>query len=77
MKLVSSERTEDADELQELDREHVIDFLYGLPLSEFTRARNSLVKQQRAQGRDDDARTVAALSKPVLSAWTINQLARR
>jgi hypothetical protein len=74
---VSSGQTDDRDELQELDRERAMDLLYGLPLSEFTSARNSLVKNQRAQGRDEDARTVAALSKPVLSAWAINQLARR
>ena len=46
-----------------------IDTLYGLPLEEFTSARNELAK------RLDDPE-VKALKKPSVSAWAVNQLAR-
>jgi len=50
--------------------------LYGLPLDEFTGARDELAKAHRKAGRKDDAERVAALRKPVLSAWVVNRLAR-
>jgi hypothetical protein len=50
--------------------------LYSLPLEEFTRERNALVKRLRAAGEDEHARTVQGLAKPKLSAWAVNQLAR-
>lgn len=44
------------------------DDLYGLPLEEFTGARNALAKERpEAKG----------LRKPTLAAWAVNQLARR
>jgi hypothetical protein len=61
----------------ESDIEQVIDHLYGLPLSEFTEARNTAAKELRAGGRKDAAGTVARAPKPVLSAWAVNQLARK
>lgn len=60
----------------ESDIEQVIDYLYGLPLSEFTGARNTAAKQLRSSGRKDDALAISRLPKPVLSAWAVNQLAR-
>jgi hypothetical protein len=45
-----------------------IDALYGLPLEEFTRARNELAK------RVPEAKSLA---KPSLGAWAANQAARR
>ncbi|HET7043830.1 MAG TPA: hypothetical protein VFI37_03180 [Gaiellaceae bacterium] len=44
------------------------DDLYGLPLEEFTAARNALAKE-RPEAK--------ALRKPTLAAWAVNQLARR
>jgi hypothetical protein len=48
--------------------------LYAGPLSEFTRSRDALVAELMADGRLDDAGTVKALSKPTLSAWSIDAL---
>ena len=53
-----------------------IDALYGLPLDEFTKARNELAKKLRNEGARDEAADVAALEKPSLPAWLVNQLAR-
>jgi hypothetical protein len=52
-----------------------LDRLFGLPLGEFTNARNDLAKRLRASD-PEAAATVAALSKPTISAWTINRLSR-
>ena len=54
-----------------------LDGLFGLPLSDFTRARNDLVKRLKAEQATEEAETVAALQKPTVPAWTINQLSRR
>ena len=51
--------------------------LYGLPLEEFTKARDELGKELRRAGRKEAADEVKALRKPSVSAWTVNQLARR
>jgi hypothetical protein len=53
------------------------DELYGLPLADFTRARDDLAKRLRREGRRDDAEAVKALRKPTVAAWALNQLARR
>ena len=50
--------------------------LYGLPRDEFTAARDELAKAYRKERRKEDADRVAALRKPVLSAWVVNRLAR-
>jgi hypothetical protein len=57
--------------------ERDIERLYGLPLGEFTPARNALVRDLRKAGRKDDAEAVRGLRKPPVSAWVVNQLARR
>lgn len=54
-----------------------LDRLYGLPLAEFTAARNDLARELRETGDPDAADEVKALPKPSLSAWTVNQLVRR
>jgi hypothetical protein len=51
--------------------------LYGLPLEEFTKARDGLAKELRRAGKKEAADEVKALRKPSVSAWTVNQLARR
>jgi hypothetical protein len=57
--------------------ERDLDRLYGLPLEEFTGARNALVRDLQQAGRKDDAEEVRALKKPPASAWAVNQLARQ
>jgi hypothetical protein len=54
-----------------------LDRLYGLPLEEFTRGRDELARELRKAGEQETAAEVKALAKPSLSAWTVNQLARR
>lgn len=51
-----------------------LDALFGLPLAEFTGARNELAAQLKKSGRGDDAVRVKALAKPSISAWAVNQL---
>jgi hypothetical protein len=51
--------------------------LYGLPLDEFTKSRDELAKELRKGGKKEAAEEVKALGKPSVSAWMINQLARR
>ena len=55
---------------QEADR------LYGLPLGEFTSARNELAKRLAQEGDSSAAESVRALAKPPVSVWAINQAAR-
>jgi hypothetical protein len=50
--------------------------LYGLPLERFIGDRNTLAKELRGAGRRDDATRVAAMRKPSLAAWAVNQLMR-
>jgi hypothetical protein len=54
-----------------------VDDLYGLPLEEFTKARDELAKELKGAGKKEAADEVKALRKPSVSAWTVNQLARR
>jgi hypothetical protein len=58
-----------------LDRE--IDRLYALPLDEFTASRNALARRLKSEGDNEAAEQVAALAKPSLPVWAINQLARQ
>lgn len=51
-----------------------VDDLFKLPLAEFTDARNALAKRLKQSGRSDDANLVKTLTKPSVSAWTVNQL---
>ena len=50
--------------------------LYGLPLEEFTPARDALAKELRAAGRKEEAAEVKSLRKPSLAAWALNRAAR-
>jgi hypothetical protein len=50
--------------------------LYGLPLEEFTPARDALAKELKAAGRKDEAAEVKSLRKPSLAAWALNRVAR-
>lgn len=50
--------------------------LYGLPLDEFIDARKALAKELRADGGREEAAAVAALRKPTVAAWAVNQLVR-
>lgn len=50
--------------------------LYGLPLEEFTPARDALAKELKAAGQKDAAAEVKRLRKPSLAAWALNRVAR-
>jgi hypothetical protein len=50
--------------------------LYGLPLDRFVAARAALVKALRVKKRRQEATEVAALRKPSVAAWAVNQLVR-
>jgi hypothetical protein len=54
-----------------------IDRLYSLPLEEFTAARNKLAAALKKGGEQEAAEQVKSLRKPSLSAWAVNQLARK
>lgn len=56
--------------------EAAADELYGLPLDEFTAARNERAKQARAQGDGRAAAAIGKLAKPSKVAWLANQLVR-
>lgn len=51
-----------------------VDELFKLPLAEFTDARNALAKKLKQNGRANDADLAKTLTKPSVSAWTVNQL---
>jgi hypothetical protein len=53
-----------------------LDGLYGLPLREFTAAREELAKRLRAEGQRELADQVKSLRKPSVGAWLANQLVR-
>ena len=57
--------------------ENVLDELYGVDLDEFTATRKRLAQELRVAGEKDEGAAVAALRKPVVSAWALNQLTRR
>jgi hypothetical protein len=50
--------------------------LYGLPLEEFTPARDALAKELKAAGQKDEAAEVKRLRKPSVAAWALNRVAR-
>jgi hypothetical protein len=54
-----------------------IDRLYGLPLDEFTPARDAVAKRLRAEGDRAGAEEVKRQRKPSVAAWALNQLRRR
>ena len=53
-----------------------IDRLYGLPLDEFTPARDAAAQERRADKDRDGADTVKRLRKPNLVAWSLNRVRR-
>lgn len=57
--------------------EHELDRLYGLPLEDFTAARNELASRLRKAGQAAVGEQVRGLRKPSVAIWTVNQLARR
>jgi len=59
-----------------VDIDAELDRLYGLPLEEFTKARNDLSARLKKAGESDAAAEMKALAKPSIPAWAVNQLAR-
>lgn len=55
-------------------RDDPIDALFKLPLTEFIGTRKKLAAQLKKDGNPDEAERVKALTKPPVSAWTVNQL---
>lgn len=53
-----------------------MDELYGLPLDRFTPERNALARELRNGGERERGAEVAALRKPSVAAWAVNQLVR-
>ena len=53
-----------------------VDELYGLPLDRFVPERTTLARELRNAGDRDAATEVAALKKPSVAAWAVNQLVR-
>ena len=56
--------------------DEIIDQLYGLPLAQFTQARNQAASELRRAGRHAEANQVKALRKPSAAAAAINRLVR-
>ena len=52
------------------------DDLYGLALDRFVPERSALARALRSQDRREEADRVAALRKPSVAAWAVNQLVR-
>ena len=55
---------------------NVLEELYAVPLSAFTRERNARAAALKRAGDADTARAVQALRKPTATLWATNQLAR-
>jgi hypothetical protein len=60
-----------------MDVEEGTDRLYELPPEEFVAARGELAKRLRGDGDAAAAKRVAALKRPTVAAWAVNQAARR
>jgi len=58
------------------DLESELDELFGLPLEEFTRARNDLAQRLKRAHQAEAASEVRRLKKPTVVAWAANRLAR-
>src|SRR5436190_19205501 len=63
--------------MERLAADEEIDGLYGLPLDEFTRARDELARQVRKEGDAARAAEIKQLRKPSVPAWVVNRLARQ
>ena len=53
-----------------------VDDLYGLPLDQFIPERTAMARELRKAGERERAGEVAALRKPSVAAWAVNQLVR-
>jgi hypothetical protein len=53
-----------------------VDDLYDAPLEQFVTRRGELARELRKQGKREEAAAVAALRKPSVAAWAVNQLVR-
>jgi hypothetical protein len=53
-----------------------VDDLYGLPLDQFIPERTALARELRKAGERERASEVAALRKPSVAAWAVNQMVR-
>jgi hypothetical protein len=58
------------------DRDRILEELYAVAPSEFTRARNAKAAALKAAGHVAEARAVQRISKPSTPLWAANQLAR-
>jgi hypothetical protein len=54
-----------------------LEALYALPRDDFIPSRTELARRLKAAGRSDEAARVAKLRKPTVTAWAVNQLARK
>ncbi|MFE3453625.1 hypothetical protein ACFXJ8_32325 [Nonomuraea sp. NPDC059194] len=59
-----------------MDLDEIADRLYSLPVAEFIAAREAEARAAKQAGQPDLARLVAALRKPTVAAWAVNQLSR-
>jgi len=59
-----------------IDEESELDDLYAAPLDQFIKLRNDAASRLKKEGNEEAAARVAALKKPSVSAWAVNQLAR-
>jgi hypothetical protein len=57
--------------------EEELDELYALEPAQFVAERDRLVRELRKADQREEAEQVKSLRKPSISAWTINQLARK
>jgi hypothetical protein len=57
-------------------REAEVHRLHGLPLAQFTAARDDLAKRLRSEGDREGAKEITRLRKPTAAAWALNQVSR-
>jgi hypothetical protein len=62
---------------RQLDFAAAADALYGAPFAGFVAERKRLADELKAAGDADGARRLAAINRPPLSAWAVNQLWRK
>jgi hypothetical protein len=53
-----------------------LDQLFAAPLDRFIQTRHELVRRLKTEGSKEEAAAVAAIRKPSVSVWVVNQLAR-
>lgn len=63
--------------LVRMDENTVVDELYGGSRDDFLPTRTELAKRARAEGDRELAVRIAALRKPTVGAWLVNQVVRR